>query len=369
MKRLKVLHIQLLPLLSGVQRVSLNEINEITIDYKDKFDFTLVCSKEGPLTEELAKSKVTFKIIKHLKRNISPINDLLALYNLYKFIKKEQFDIVHTHSSKTGFIGRIAAKLSRTKKIVHTVHGFSFPASKSFITKSIFYFMEWLAKFCTDELLVLNQTDYNIAIDDLGYNKGNVNIVPNGVNTSKFTTKKTNSVYFRIVMVGRLWEQKNPMCLINAAKYLIGEHDDIKIDFIGDGELRDEMETFINSHGLDNQVQVLGWSNNVEFDLPNYNLFVLPSLWEGMPLAILEAQACGLPAIVSNIPGNSDLVIHGVNGFLFDKNNVKDLVNQIKKVYLNKELQNDLSKSAREGVCTHYSHRIRNDKVVSLYLK
>lgn len=366
---IKILHIQLLPLLSGVQRVSLNEINEVTDKYPSDFEYSLVCSYEGPLTQELSKSKISYFTVPQLKRNISPSSDLKALYSLYKIIKANSFDVVHTHSSKTGLLGRVAAKCSGTKRIIHTVHGFSFPASKNKLSKFIFYFMEWLAKFCTHELLVLNKTDYNIATKQLRYDPDSVTLVPNGINTEKFAPNDNINLNLRIVMVGRLWEQKNPMCLAKAAKLLTDKYNDIEIDFIGDGELRNNLQDYIVKHNLSDKVKILGWSSSVESLLPYYDVFVLPSLWEGMPLAILEAQACGLPAVVSNIPGNSDLIENGVNGYLFEKNNSIELFRQIEKIYLDDGLRRQLSLNAREIVCNKYSCQIRNRIVTDLYVK
>ena len=365
----KVLHIQLLPLLSGVQRVSLNEIHELNRDHPNEFEFSLVCNSEGPLTDELKKEGVSYFILPDLKRNISPVSDLKALYKLYALMKKNKFDIVHTHSSKTGCLGRIAAKLAGVPKVLHTVHGFSFPAAQNKISKLVFYTMEWIAKFATDELIVLNKYDYEIAVNQLKFKEKIVNIIPNGVDVNKFSPSQAKSDSFKVIMVGRLWEQKNPKCLLLAAKLLLDKYKNIKVDFIGDGELRESLESYIKSNNLSDNVNILGWSNNVEEMLPHYDLFVLPSLWEGLPLAILEAQACGLPTIVSDIPGNSDLVIDGVNGFLFEKNNDVELSEKIERTYLNSDLCLSLSNAARSHVCTNYSSQIRNDKILNLYYR
>ncbi|EBP7329261.1 glycosyltransferase family 4 protein, partial [Salmonella enterica] len=123
-KMIKIAHIQLLPLLSGVQRVCLDEL--IRLD-ENKFDKYLICKEEGPLTVEAKKYGIKCLVVRNLVREISLKNDLKALWSLWKIIKQYKFDIVHTHSSKTGVLGRVAAWLNRTNLIVHTVHGFSFP--------------------------------------------------------------------------------------------------------------------------------------------------------------------------------------------------------------------------------------------------
>lgn len=363
----KILHLQLLPLLSGVQRVSLNEIIEVRDSHIGQYEFFVACSSEGELTKQLSLLGIKFFIIPELRRSVSPYHDLLALYKLYRLIQKHQFDIVHTHSSKTGFLGRLAAKIAGTTKIIHTVHGFSFPSAKNKINKSIYFLMEWLAKFATDELIVLNKSDYDISVKQIRFKPEIVNIIPNGVNVNKFKPRNNKSEIFRVVMVGRLWEQKNPMCLLKAAKKLLKEYSDIEFHFLGDGEFRLQMEQYIHCNGLKDNVKILGWSNKVDELLPTYDLSVLPSLWEGMPLAILEAQSCGLPVIATDIPGNSCLINNGVNGYLFPINEYLDLYEKIEYLYLNKEQYELLSKNARENIVENYSSSSRNQSVINLY--
>ncbi|HDH7461920.1 TPA: glycosyltransferase, partial [Escherichia coli] len=157
--------------------------------------------------------------------------------------------------------------------------------------------------------------------------------ISNGVDTEKFRPYAKNdkelcrrNIYnicdddIIIGMIGRLWPQKNPLCLLKAISQLIKSNKKIKCVFIGDGELYGEMADFINDNALHDSVKLLGWRNDTPILLNAMDIFVLPSLWEGMPLAILEAKSCGLPCVVSNIQGNRN-IINGVdNGLLFDLN-------------------------------------------------
>ncbi|WP_253912568.1 glycosyltransferase family 4 protein [Vibrio sp. B1Z05] len=362
-----VLHIQLLPLLTGVQRVSLNEIVEVYENNPEKYNFSVACNGKGPLTLKLEEFGIDYFIIPELKRNVEPVSDFRAVFKLYKIIKHNKFDIVHTHSSKTGFLGRIAARLSGTPLVIHTVHGFSFPMTTNRFAKFVFFVMEWFAKFFTDKLIVLNESDYDIAVGLLGYRKDIVKIIPNGVNTDVFSPRETSNKRFHIVMVGRLWKQKNPLCLVKAVKILRDRNVDVKLDLIGDGELSSEIKNFVESNNMHNNVEILGWIDSVEKLLPAYDLFVLPSLWEGMPLAILEAQSCGLPAIVSDIPGNSDLVKDGFNGYLFEKDNSQDLADKIQMIVSDSNLREILANNAREYICNEYSNTKRNNSVLNIY--
>lgn len=376
---IKIAHIQLLPLLSGVQRVCLDEL--IRLDPRT-FDRYLICKEEGPLTIEAQKYGIKCLFVKSLVREISLKNDFKALWYLWKLIKQHNFDIVHTHSSKTGVLGRVAAWLGRTKLIVHTVHGFSFPAAKNKLQKLLFYLMEKIGSLCGDVIICLHEDDAKIAQTILRTGKDKIFIISNGVDTEKFSPYAKNdkelcrrNIYnicdddIIIGMIGRLWPQKNPLCLLKAISQLIKSNKKIKCVFIGDGELYGEMADFINDNALHDSVQLLGWRNDTPILLNAMDIFVLPSLWEGMPLAILEAKSCGLPCVVSNIQGNRN-IINGVdNGLLFDLNlNWHDLHDKLKLLIEDSRLRTILGKNSRLDVMINHNISSRIKKIEKLYL-
>ncbi|MDT7464566.1 glycosyltransferase family 4 protein [Citrobacter portucalensis] len=362
-KRKKVLHLQLLPLLSGVQRVTLNEINQL----HDFFDYTVACSTPGPLTDSVAKMNVKVHFISELCRKISFGKDIVAIYKLYKFIRVNKFDVVHTHSSKTGIIGRVAAKLARVPNIIHTVHGFSFPAATNKKNYLLYYFLEWVARFFTDKLIVLNKEDQLIAIKKLNYNKDKVYLIPNGVDENEFhpNQNKKNENELKIVMVGRLSKQKDPETLLLAVKKVLVRNKNVTLSFVGDGELRTQLERQIMDK--DNRIFFHGWMNNISEILAKSDLFVLPSLWEGMPLAILEALSCGLPCIVTNIPGNNSLIHDGYNGRLFEVGDVDTLAALISIYADDRDLLKKHSLNARAFIINGYTLSKRNECVKQLY--
>lgn len=371
---IKIAHIQLLPLLSGVQRVCLDEL--IRLDPRT-FDRYLICKEEGPLTIEAQKYGIKCLFVKSLVREISLKNDFKALWYLWKLIKQHNFDIVHTHSSKTGVLGRVAAWLG-----VHTVHGFSFPAAKNKLQKLLFYLMEKIGSLCGDVIICLHEDDAKIAQTILRTGKDKIFIISNGVDTEKFRPYAKNdkelcrrNIYnicdddIIIGMIGRLWPQKNPLCLLKAISQLIKSNKKIKCVFIGDGELYGEMADFINDNALHDSVQLLGWRNDTPILLNAMDIFVLPSLWEGMPLAILEAKSCGLPCVVSNIQGNRN-IINGVdNGLLFDLNlNWHDLHDKLKLLIEDSRLRTILGKNSRLDVMINHNISSRIKKIEKLYL-
>ncbi|MDD9339071.1 MAG: glycosyltransferase family 4 protein [Providencia heimbachae] len=372
----KIVHIQLLPILSGAQRVSLDELQRLP---NDKFDKYLICCGIGPLTIEAEKLGIKCIIIDSLTREISPIKDFKALINLIKILKEYRFDIVHTHSSKTGVIGRLAGFISKTPLIIHTVHGYSFPAAKNNTQRIIYYFMERVGSICGNKLICLHEIDKNIAIQKLKVKPDDIYIIPNGVDVQKYTlpSVEIKQLYRQslnlsmddivIGMTGRLWLQKNPIFLLENMLPLFMENKNIKVLFIGDGELKNELESIINTHNLVNQVYLLGWRNDIEHILQAIDIFTLPSKWEGMPLAILEAQSSGLPCVVSNIPGNNNLVSNNIDGFIFNlESDGEDFRDKIKQLIYSNELRIKLGTKSREKVMRHYSieQRIRQIEII-----
>jgi glycosyltransferase involved in cell wall biosynthesis len=171
-----------------------------------------------------------------------------------------------------------------------------------------------------------------------------------------------------IGMVGRLWRQKNPDCLLRAAIRVLEQTDKkVKFFFIGDGELHQELEQEIIRHGLESRIQILGWRRDVPALLSALDVFVLPSRWEGMPLAILEAMASSLPVVVSDISGNRDLVSDNVDGCLFESDNDVQLSEKLLMLINEPEKRARLGESGRQKVIEHYQLQNRIEKIQDLY--
>ncbi|EIT3979605.1 glycosyltransferase, partial [Escherichia coli] len=210
--------------------------------------------------------------------------------------------------------------------------------------------------------------------------KNKISIIENGVDTNKFKKRNNNeidklSTYFNIDrnsdvvvgMIGRLWPQKNPMLLLYAAKNIINNNKRVKFLFVGDGELKDSMNDYIIQNKLTQNITICGWCNDVSSYLNIFDIFVLPSLWEGMPLAILEAESSSLPCIVSNIPGNRSIIRHTVDGYLFSLDNPSELESYINILIEDKERRIILGNNARVKILESYKIENRILKLDELY--
>ncbi|HHT8080078.1 TPA: glycosyltransferase, partial [Escherichia coli] len=169
---------------------------------------------------------------------------------------------------------------------------------------------------------------------------------------------------------GRLWPQKNPLYFAEAAKYIIENNliPDSVFVIVGDGELMNDLKyNYQTDMNLKKRLLLLGWRNDIPNILKASDVFVLPSLWEGMPLAILEAQSTGLPCIVSNINGNNCLVKNEFDGFLIELNDIDSFINALVRVTDDKVL-NIMSKNCRNKIVNEFNIVKRVDKIKDLYI-
>ncbi|EHK9061938.1 glycosyltransferase family 4 protein [Vibrio parahaemolyticus] len=375
MKKIKIAHVQLLPLLTGVQNVTISELDGLSEKHYSK---TIICQSSGELTLKASKLNISTKLIPDLVREISPVKDFKALISLYKIFKKEEFDIVHTHSSKTGLLGRLAARMAGVPLVIHTVHGFPFSSAKSKIIYMFYVFMEFLGGRLSHKVICLHENDKKICIDKLKLSEDKLVVLPNGVNKNIFHPSDSSSLNLirselklskdKIIigMIGRLWEQKNPKAMVDAALSILSSRNDVVFVFVGEGELRASLEAMSDSYS--DNIKFLGWRSDTADLLRSFDIFSLPSLWEGMPLAIIEAMATGLPCIVSNIPGNNHLIENGKNGFLFELTNNEDFVNSLLNLIDDEVLRKSMGNYSLELVNKFYDIDSRVNKINTLYI-
>ena len=375
--RVRIAHVQLLPLLSGVQRVSLEEFR---ISDPQRIESFLICKEPGPFTEEAEKLGVTCLYVPELLREISPLKDLRAFHRIRGYMRKYRFDVVHTHSSKTGILGRLAAKSAGIQKIVHTVHGFAFPAAKSRITRGIYQAIETLGGRVTDALICLNETDAGLCRQKLRIPASKVHVIANGVDLNLFepaddadrAALKQEVLGVSVEtcvfgMIGRLWPQKNPEMYIRGAAQALSSGNSMHFAVLGDGELRADLEALSVDLGIRDSITFLGWRDDMQRLLRMLDVAVLPSRWEGMPLVLLEASASGLPCLVTDIPGNRDVVRTGETGLLVPSEDATALGDAMAELATDTGLRQQYGRAARAMAESKYDSRLRLRRVQDLY--
>lgn len=376
--RIKLCHLQLLPILSGVQRVSLEEFRRLD---PVRYEIHLACSEPGPLADEAERLGVQCHFFPSLKRPISPRSDVMALREITEWMKREKFDIVHTHSSKTGILGRLAAHQANVPVIAHTVHGFAFRATGNYVARWLFRRAERLCGSFTDALICLNQSDVRTAVDTLGIAPQRVEQIANGVDPVTFAPCEDETLrdhlklqrlnigsgHSVVMMIGRMWIQKNPLAFVQAASEAIGRGSKAVFVMIGDGGMRADTERRIAELGIESSFRLLGWRDDVAQVLPLADLLVLPSRWEGMPLVLLEAQACGLPVIASDIPGNQHCVLDGIDGILVRLDQPGGFGRAISELLDDPDRRQRMGRAGRRKVLEQFGIDRRTQRVVEVY--
>ena len=306
----------------------------------DKYEIVLVhgLSLESNMTDAemhiveegvaVAREKgVRFVTVSSLIRRISPIKDLRALLSMLWLILKEKPYVVHTHSSKAGILGRLAATLARVPIVVHTPHGHVFYGHFNRLLSRIFLWIEKICAVFTDRIIALTNGEKE---DYLKFSIGRSRkfaIVHSGVDVHRYMRHKIDVIEekqelglqpngFVIGFVGWLLPVKGPIHLLNALSKVWPEHPDVSLVFIGKGDLDVDLRTRVLELRADDRVRFLGWRDDIETIMQIIDLLVLPSLNEGMGRVVVEAMAAGKPVVASKVGGIPDLIEHGKTGFL-----------------------------------------------------
>ncbi|MEW6245969.1 MAG: glycosyltransferase family 4 protein [Nitrospirota bacterium] len=276
---------------------------------------------------ELEKAGIRWIIIPRLTREIHPLNDLSALWSLMRLFRRERPAIVHTHTSKAGVVGRLAAWWSGVPVVVHTPHGHVFYGHFTAVRSRVFMLVERMLTRLTTRLIALTEAERD---DHLERGVGRADrfaVIPSGIDLERYRSVRRTwglrPAWFpcppgSIVVgsVGWLTPVKGHRFLIEAAAQLKPTFPNLHVVLVGSGGLQAELSALADRLGLKDSVHFLGERDDVDVCLSAMDLFVLPSLNEGMGRALVEAMAAGLPVIASRVGGVPALIEHGRTGLL-----------------------------------------------------
>nr|MDK2850911.1 hypothetical protein [Candidatus Cloacimonadota bacterium] len=304
----KLIHLQLLPILSGVQRFSLYLLEGLP---RDQYEIYLAGAPGGELEREVRNRGWTFLPLKCLKHPIS-LMDIPALIQICWLFTKHRFDIVHTNSSKPGLLGRLAARLTSVPLIVHTVHGAPFQDHQSRLSQVFFKHMEKLGNALGNYTIFVNHSDREryLKLHLVQPNKALTiyNAMPDKQILLPTVPKTKDDRCITIGSTIRFSEQKNVISMLIAACQACHQESKLKFIILGDGEHLELCRSIVASHHLSERILLPGWDSQVQPWLAIFDAFVLYSRWESMPFSIIEAMQAGLPVIGSNIPSIMELV-------------------------------------------------------------
>ncbi len=273
--------------------------------------------------------------------------DVMALWRLYRFLKKEQPSIIHTHLFGADLYGGLAARLAGLSQILSTEHSTGLPSGLRLALKRRLFRWSRVAVAVSE---AVRQT-----LIARGFSSSKLRLIHNGVAAERFTRRETaSSDVFRIGAIGRLAPEKNLARLIEAVAVL-AEQGNVHCSIAGEGPLRASLEKLIKEKGLVGRVELVGRINDVPTFMSKLDAFVLPSLWEGMPLALLEAGAAGLPCVASDIPGVQEVISDGETGLLIDPQSSAAIAQSLERLRRSPEDCHRFGKALRQHVTSSFS--------------
>jgi len=335
MRKINILYVVTQLELGGAQKQLLSLIRQID---RDRYNLFLFTAQDGLLMEEaLSLSDLTLHRSKYIKRSIDPLKDLLALIEIVRFIKKNKIDVVHTHSSKAGVLGRWAGALARAKIIIHTVHGWSFNDFQNPFVRKLYQRLERISAKFTDKIVVVSNHDRQKGLDSRIGSDRQYFLLRYGIDRAQFGSKDSSirkelGISEDALVVGTIAcfkPQKALEDFVQLASLARQVLPQARFLMVGDGVLRQKIERLIAEFNLGPQFILVGWRRDIPRILSAMDVFVLTSLWEGLPIAVLEAMASQVPVVATHTGGISEVIAEGKTGFLVP---CHDMPSMLKKV-------------------------------------
>lgn len=355
---IKVLHVIESLEFGGAEKVVVQLANNM----HDNYDISICMTKRrGSLSENINDDIIQYCL------NAAEGNDYKVIFQLARILKDNKFDVIHIHNWSVYIEAVIAAKISGTRKIIHTVHG---PYMKykdnirAKIKKHIRHTIERFLSIYVTQFVAVSEAIKKYMVNDMHLNPSKIKVIHNGVKGIDLSKKSmpSNSSTIRFVMVGRLATIKNHLLVLQAFKELVPSMD-IELTIVGDGPEAMNLMSYVNENDLSQSICFLGFRNDVEDILVDKDVFLLTSHYEGISIALLESMSLSIPSIATRVGGMSEVVVDGTTGLLIDDNDKAGLILAIKKLVNNPDVIRKM------GACAYdlFIKEFNEDTVIKEY--
>lgn len=317
-----------------------------------RYDVCVLCGPGVVLVERLRASAIRVLEVPALRRGIHPLWDLRAFLRIWGLLRRERFDLVHGSSTKAGALVRFAAYLTGVPVILFTAHGWAFTPGRPAPVRALLARWERLMARMTTTVICVSENDRLLAERSRVVARGQAVVIRNGIAPAPFLRPGDEDLRSAlnlgaepvIVMVGRLAQQKAPLTLVHASRSLVRG----RVLIAGDGPLRSRVEQAVRRHGLSDRVRLLGFRADIPGLLRASDIFVLPSRWEGLPLAVIEAMMAGLPVVATRVGGVGEVVEDGGTGLLVPPGDPEALAAALRRLVEHEALRRQMGAAGRE---------------------
>lgn len=358
-KKLKILYIITKSNMGGAQRYVYELATSLP---KDRFDVAVAFGGNGVLKEKLELSGVRTVTVKSFQRDFNAWKELKSFLELWRLYKTELPDIVHLNSSKAGGSGAFVARIAGVKSIIYTAHGWAFWEPRPFFWRLLVWLASWATAFFCHKIILVSQYEKKKTYMPFMQSKLSVihtsvpkiGFIPQYEAREKLFQKETverhkNSIW--LITNAELNRNKNLFTAIDSVvAYNKSNTPRIFYSIMSDGELQEKLSEHINDCGASDYVTLLGYVDNGRIYLKAFDMFLLPSLKEGMPYALLEAGAAELPCIASNVGGIPEALEAGKSGLHIDPNNARTIIDALVTYAHNPDLRSKHAANFKQKV-------------------
>lgn len=328
---------------------------------------------------EYAKSAgVRVETLASMRRSIHPIHDYRCYIDLVKYMRLHKFDIVHTHSSKAGFLGRMAAAKASVPVILHNIHGWGHHDNMGRSARMVYVHAERTAAKVTDRLLVVANANAEKGLKDGIGTRDQYETVYNGIDLDRFIQVDVDVPQLKdslgipkdamvVGTVSRLAPQKAPDDFLRMAAHIHASAPHVHFVYVGGGPLEKQFTATIAELGLGNVVHALGYRSDVPELLRVFDVFVLTSLWEGLPIVFAQAMCANLPIVATNVDGAPEAIKDGVNGFLVQPKKPIEQATRVLELLLNSTLRKSMGSAGAARVADQFAERSMVNHIQRIY--
>jgi glycosyltransferase involved in cell wall biosynthesis len=337
----------------------------LAVAMQQNFDVHLAVGEEGFLTEACRQKDIVVHILRHMRRSSAMLMDLKALGETRRLLKLLRPDLIHVHTFKAGFIGRLAA-WTLGIPVLYTIHAWLWSTlAVSRFESRVAIPLERLGALCCERVITVSHAGERLVREHHITDGNKVVTIHNGIcDTPTHVPVRANQIPV-IIMVARFTPGKDFALLLRAFQALAN---DAQLWLVGDGETREAMETLAVSLGIASSVSFLAERQDVPELLAQADVFVLASESEMLPISILEAMRAALPIVASDVGGVGEAVEHGETGLLVPKGEVGALTSALQLLIADPELRNRLGSSGRRLFETRFRDSIMTSDTYKLYL-
>jgi glycosyltransferase involved in cell wall biosynthesis len=338
---------------------------------RNSYDITICASPAGEF-----KNIVLSRNYKFINIDLPKLYRRSKLNNLLKIVENNNFDLIHSHGGVAGVYARFLKKDLPLTKVIHTFHGIHYLNSKNIFRKYFSRIIERQLVPYTDKFICVSDHDFQIAVRNNITDKTKTVIIKNGIDTKRFLHKEKdkelsnrlgiNNTDIIIGNISRFDYQKNQRFLIRSFKEVFKNYSNVKLLLVGDGTYLNDSKMLADNLGISNQTIFTGEIFDVENYYPLIDIFVFPSLWEGLSITLIEAMSSGRCIIASDITSNRELIRNNYNGILFSLHDQPGLVKIIDNLINDKIKRIKLSGNA-EQEAKNFDEKEMIKKIESIY--